>query len=194
MCHGPDRNGDLSFVLVHDWLGEPKPRERESALAELAVSYLNAHGPASPADLAFWSGIRLGEARRAWKAIQNRLTEVKTALGIRWAPRSRREMAPRGLVRLIPAFDEYLLGWKDRGLVAPGEHWQRINRGGGWLHPAVLADGRAVATWSTERRSDALGLEIRAFTRLAPVVQRRVISESKDVGRFLDITVEVAVA
>src|SRR5919106_3300167 len=36
VCHGPDRAGHLSFVLVRDWLGEQKPRELESALAELA--------------------------------------------------------------------------------------------------------------------------------------------------------------
>jgi len=192
ICYGPDRDGELSFVLVRDWLGEEKARQRESALAELAVRYLNGHAPASPADLAYWSGIPLGEARRAWKAIQNRLTEVETARGARSALRSRKEMAPRGLVRLLPAFDGYLLGWKDRDLVVPAEHWPRVNRGGGWLHPVVLAEARVAATWSTERRSDALGLQIRPFTRLAPTVRRRVISESNDVGRFLDITVELA--
>ena len=61
ICYGPDQR----FALVADWLGEPKPWERDEALAELAVRYLRSHGPAGPADLAYWSGIRTSDATRA---------------------------------------------------------------------------------------------------------------------------------
>jgi len=54
-------------------------------------------------------------------------------------------------VRLLPVFDEYLLGWKDRQLIASASRWKTIQRGGGWLHPVVLVDGRARGTWSSER-------------------------------------------
>src|SRR2546425_2047232 len=70
VCYGPSRGGDRCFVLVRDWIGEPKAMDRDAALAELAVRYLAAHGPATPEDLAFWSGIRMGDARRAWRAIE----------------------------------------------------------------------------------------------------------------------------
>lgn len=193
ICRGPDGSSGPSFVLVRDWLGEPKRRERESALAELATRHLNAHGPAEPADLAYWSGIRLGDARRAWGAIQRRLVEVETARGPRWAIRSQKETAPRGLVRLLPSFDEYLLGWKDRDLVVPLEHRAHINRGGGWLHPVAVADGRVVATWSTERTSMAIRVGVHPFSHMSAAVGRAVASEAKDLGRFLGNAVELAV-
>jgi winged helix DNA-binding protein len=187
ICYGPDQR----FVLVADWIGKTKLRERDSALAELAIRYLTSHAPASPADLAFWSGIRVGDATRAWKAIGGRLVEVDTARGMRWILRSRRSQAPKGVVRLLPAFDEYLLGWKDREVAVPAEHRAKINRGGGWLHPVVLDDGQVVATWSTTRLSNTLRLKVVPFVSLKPAVKRGVAAESKDIAAFLGVTVEV---
>ncbi|HMJ97044.1 MAG TPA: crosslink repair DNA glycosylase YcaQ family protein, partial [Thermoleophilaceae bacterium] len=43
---GPMVDGKHAFVLVNDWLGKPKPVDRDTALAELARRYLAGHGPA----------------------------------------------------------------------------------------------------------------------------------------------------
>jgi len=194
ICYGPDRDGEQCFVLVRDWVGKPRPIEREAALAELAVRYLTAHAPAAPADLAFWSGIRLTDANRAWKAIQDRLLAVETMRGTRWGLRSRVGPAPNGIVRLVPAFDEYLLGWKERDIVAPAHHWAKINRGGGWLHPVVLHDGRAAATWRMVRSTKTLRLEVNPFSRITPAELRSITIEVEDVSRFLDTPVDLVLA
>ena len=58
---GPLRDdGAHAFALARDWLGAAPPRklDRDAALAKLARRYLTAHGPATPADLATWSGLR----------------------------------------------------------------------------------------------------------------------------------------
>ncbi len=189
ICHGPDRGRERCLVLVRDWLGTPEPMGWQAALAELAVRYLRAHGPAEPADLAFWSGIRLGDAKRAWRAVQDRLEEVETARGARWGLRAHDDQAPRGLVRLLGSFDEYLLGWKDRDLIVAAEHWAKINRGGGWLHPVVLADGRAVGTWRTDRTATALRLELHPFFPLG-AAGRGAVAEAADLARFLGTPVD----
>ena len=194
ICHGPDRGRDQRFVLVRDWLGEPEPMERDPALAELAVRYLAAHGPSEPADLALWSGIFVADARRAWTSIADRLVEVRTTNGIRWSLRSRAGGAPRRLVRLLPAFDEYLLGWKDRETAVPTEHRAEVNRGGGWIRPVLLVDGRAVGTWSTNRTSNALRLEVRPFSPPATWIRSAIDAEAQDLGGFLGLRVEPAVA
>jgi hypothetical protein len=50
-------------------------------------------------------------------------------------------------LRLVPAYDELLLGWRDRTpVVAPG-HARRVHPGGGLLRAVVLEDARAVGTW-----------------------------------------------
>ena len=194
-CRGPDRGRDQCFVLVRDWIGEPEPMERDAALAELAVRYLKAHGPATPADLAVWSGIRAGDARRAWAGIQDRLVQVDTTRGPLWSFRRSTAEAPRGLVRLIPWWDEYLLGWKDRDLVAPPELWTKINRSsGGWLSPTILADGLAVGTWNTKPTPTALQVEVQPFSPLSPTVRRGIRREAQRLSDFLGAPVKPALA
>jgi hypothetical protein len=187
ICYGPDRDGAQCFVLVKDWLGETKAMERDKALAELAVRYLRAHAPGGPADLAFWSGIRIGDATRAWKSIADRLIEVETARGRQWSLRGPSKAAPGGIVRLLPAFDEYLLGWKDREVALAAEHRAKVNRGGGWLHPVVLVDGHVVATWSATRTPKKLNLAIAPFSRLTPAVRRAAATEAEEVAAFLGV-------
>jgi hypothetical protein len=185
-CHGPDRDGDKAFVLVRDWLGEPERIDREAALAELAVRYLRAHAPATPADLVAWSGIRAGDAGRAWLSIEDRLVDVPTRRGTMWALRSSRASEPAGVVRLLPAFDEFLLGWKDRGPTAAPADWRRINRGGGWLHPVVLADGRAVGTWRWAGDRAGSTVDVRPFRRLPTGARDAIRAEARDIAGFRD--------
>jgi hypothetical protein len=89
------------------------------------------------------------------------------------------------VVRLVPAFDEYLLGWKERQLIAPAPRWKTIQRGGGWLRPVVLVDGGAVGTWSSERTTDGLRVDVRPFGSLDRSLRRRIDEDAGDIGRFL---------
>ena len=90
--------------------------ERDAALAELARRYLAAHGPATPADLATWSGLPLRDARAGLQAIATELAQRDDDL----VDLAAREPAPDAIpARLLPAFDPYLLGWKDRAFAVP---------------------------------------------------------------------------
>ncbi|MGH2663587.1 MAG: winged helix DNA-binding domain-containing protein [Actinomycetota bacterium] len=184
-CYGPEIDGEPAFVLLDEWVGARRPLDRDAALAELAVRYLRSHGPATVADLAGWSGIKASDANHAWQAIENRLKEVPVGRNSLWTIKSQRGEARPGLVRLLPAFDEYVLGWKDRGLVVPSQHWKKINAGGGWLHPMILSDGRAVGTWATERGDDGLDVRTRPFSALGLAMRKGVQAEAKDIGLFL---------
>jgi len=133
-----------------------------------------------------WSGIRAGDARRAWAGIDDRLVEVATGRGALWSLRRSATEAPPGIVRLIPWWDEYLLGWKDRELVAPPDHWRMINRdAGGWLNPTILVDGRAVGMWNPTPTPKALHVQVQPFSRLSPVVRRGIHREAEHLSDFL---------
>lgn len=195
ICYGPDRGRDRCFVLVRDWLGQPELMERDHSLAELAVRYLRAHGPAAPADLAFWSGIKAADVKRGWSAIQDRLKEVETPTGTVWTLKSRREEPDQpGPVRLLPSFDEYLLGWKDRTFIAPRGEWKKINPGAGWYHPAVVADGRAVGTWATGRKGKGLRMVVRPWGRMSQAVRRALAQEADDLADYLGTPVDLSFA
>jgi Winged helix DNA-binding domain len=182
---GPVRDGTQAFALAREWLGarptELGSSEREVALAELARRYLAGHAPAGAADLAAWAGLPLRDARAGLSAIAREVGE----LGGELVDLAGRDRPSRRLpARLLPAFDPYLLGWKDRSFAVPARHAGRVHPGGGIVRAVATADGRAVATWSARRRGGRLRVELDPFGRLPAGAAEALRTEAADVARF----------
>jgi hypothetical protein len=191
VCRGPDLDGDEpSYVLLEDWVGAGRALEEDDALAELARRYLGGHGPAAPEDLAAWSGLALGRARRAFDLVAGELDEVELDGRPLWGPAGSAD-AGRGrgggrVVQLLGRFDDYLLGWRGRDLVLDPAFAGRIHAGGGWIHPAVVVDGRVAGSWRARRAGDRLELTVEAFGGRLPRGARPALeAEAADLGRFL---------
>jgi hypothetical protein len=105
----------------------PPAPDRETSLEELARRYYACHAGADARDLAYWSGLPLRDCRPPTT------TEV--------------EDGPVPDV-LIPAFDELLLGWRDRTPTVPAEHAKTVHPGGGIIRAVALEHGVAVGTWT----------------------------------------------
>jgi hypothetical protein len=178
---GPVEGPAQAFALTRDWLGEPVPPPgRDAALAELARRYLRGHAPATAADLARWSGLGLRDARAGLTAIGGELERDGEHVRLR----ARRTPARTAGPRLLPAFDPYVLGWKDRGFAVDAAHERRVFPGGGMLRPAAIADGRVVGTWS--RRGDAVAID--PFGELEPPVEAALRREAEAVAAFVRAT------
>ena len=197
VCRGPDRDGEPTYVRLSDWLAgaEPvEPVERDDALARLARRYLTGHGPAGAADLAAWSGLPLRDARTGLGA----LAAAGEVEGVRiggapayWLPG---EPSPEDrTVRLVPAFDEYLLGYRGRALALDAAHAHRIQAGGGIVHPAVLLGGRIIGTWRQRRGDGGLIVAVEPFRRLPRGTRAALAAEAADIGRFLGVQARLEV-
>jgi hypothetical protein len=90
--------------------------------------------------------------------------------------------------RLLPAFDPYLLGWKNRSFAVPAKYARRVHPGGGMLRAVATADGRVVGTWSARRRSGRLEVELDPFGRLTSDVAPALREDAEDVARFEGLT------
>jgi hypothetical protein len=198
LCAGPDSGSRPTYVLVDDWLGRERMVKMESAQAELAQRYLEAYAPAGPEDLAAWSGLPVSRARSAWKEIEKHLVEVEIEAAGRpaWILKKQtpwlNELSSRPpVVRLVPRFDTYLLGYSGRDLAVPSEHARRLHPGGGILRPALLAGGRVLAIWSSQRRRGRLEVTVEPFEKLPPEVIPGLELEVQDMGRFLDVEAEL---
>jgi Winged helix DNA-binding domain len=190
ICFGPDRGSEQTFVAVRRWLPD-LPRPAPPAAGLLGRRYLAGYGPAEAADLATWWGCTLGEARSELAAaraieVDHRGTRLLALDGTADASLDR---PARPVVRLVGAWDAYLLGHRDRGLILDPARARRVNRGGGWVHPVVLVDGRVAGVWRTEVHANRLRIEVERFR---PIPRPQLREEADDVGRFLGRPVEVA--
>lgn len=153
LVFGPARGGQPRLVLVSEWIREPRRLERDQALGELAERYFRGHGPATLGDLARWTGLTTTDARSALALARPKLATLEFE-GIEHLmdPRTPERLAAardeaRGVL-LLPGFDEFLLGYGDRGAVLEDEFAERIAPGrNGMFRPAVISDGRVVGTW-----------------------------------------------
>jgi hypothetical protein len=183
-CLGPDDGATTLLAPAREWLGERPPHDRSAALAELARRYLRAFGPATEADFAGWAGLALGAIREGLGAIAAETDEVDCA-GVRMLRlRRRARRADPSAVRLLPGWDTYLMGYRDRSFMAAGDRWQRINLGGGMLRPAITVGGVAEGTWRAKRSGGRIAVELEPFGRLGADVRRKVDAEIADVARF----------
>jgi hypothetical protein len=145
LCMGAHRGKQPTFARLDDWVPGGRSLEQDEAHAELARRYLASHGPATDADFAWWSGLNLGEARRAI-----------AAAGPVKLPRATASKS----VHLLPPWDEYTVAYKDRSAVVDAKVAARTQNG---LSPVVLADGKIAGTWT--RR--ATTVEARLFRPVA---------------------------
>lgn len=197
VCRGPDRDGEPTYVRLSDWLAgaEPvEPVERDGALARLARRYLAGHGPAGAADLAAWSGLPLRDARTGLGALAAAGEVEDVRIGGAPAYRLPGEPSPEDrTVRLVPAFDEYLLGYRGRALALDAAYAHRIQAGGGIVHPAVLLGGRIIGTWRQRRADGRLIVAVEPFRRLPRGTRAALAAEAADVGRFLGLPARLEV-
>jgi hypothetical protein len=177
IVRGPMLGAEHAFVLVRDWLGKPpKPMERDLALGELARRYLAGHGPASDRDLARWAGLTLGDARQGFRAIADQLADRTDALAALDHRPRRPDLPPP---RLLGAFDPSLLGWASRAQIVGQE--QGIVTSNGIFRPFAMVKGRAVATWTLNRRQVTLS----PFTTIARAERTALDSDATEVLSFL---------
>lgn len=195
ICCGPDHGAEPGYVLLSDWVEQERtgPSFSEmAAYAELTRRYLGAYGPATPRDQAAWSGLPLSKIQAAWKHIADQLLEVEVADAPAWILKECAAWLDElnthtPIVRLLPRFDIYLLGYQRRELAVPPQHTKRINAGGGMISPTLMVDGRIVGVWKSTRKRDRLDVVVEPFELLAPQVHAGLEAEIVDLARFLEI-------
>ena len=180
LCLGPREDGEQQFVLLDEWIRAPRRLERAEALAELALRFFRGHGPATVKDLARWAFLTMADVRAGLAAVQDELLSLEVD-GVEYLldPETPDLLAGcRGEACgtfVLPGFDEFVLGYGDRGAVVDREHFERIVPGGnGMFRPTVVHQGRIVGTWGYTGRGAKRTVTAAPFARFPPGVAARV--------------------
>jgi hypothetical protein len=172
LCFGPSRGQSVTFVRPQQWLGTWRDVDPDTSLLEVARRYLRAYGPATKQDFARWWGNWPGVGNAAWSGLAQELAPVSIEgqrADLLAADLDRISAATREpAVRLLPAFDPYLMGHANRDHLFASEHRSRVSRTAGWISAVVLVDGRVVATWTHAVAKRTLTLTVEPFRKLSP--------------------------
>jgi hypothetical protein len=161
VCIGPRRGRQPVFVLVDEWLPPAPHLEGEAALREMARRYFQSHGPATAEDFAWWAGLTRKEVAVAMDGLPT--TDARPARG--------RQAA------LLPAWDEYLVAYKDRSAAMGHLPPARLPGPMATGRPTIVIDGRVVGSWS--RRLGPRGVRVRYDWWVAPSpAERRLVEKA----------------
>jgi hypothetical protein len=99
-------------------------------------------------------------------------------------------------VHLLPAFDEYVLAYRDRSAVLDAKYSQRLNAGGGMLSPTVVVDGRVAGTWRRTLGPGKVAITAEMFGSVGERERRALAAAAERYGEFLerDVRLEVVAA
>ncbi len=192
LCSGARRGKQTTWALLDERAANARaPLVRDEALAELALRYFRSRGPATLEDLVWWSGLTTTELRGGLLSVASSL--YREVLDGKEYWRSDEPVAPRGArgAYLLPAFDEYLVAYKDRAAVLDPQHGKRHNAGGGMLNPCVIVDGRVIGTWRRTLSRRSVRVDIDYFsTTPKGTMARDVKTAVARYGEFLELDVE----
>jgi hypothetical protein len=165
-------------------LDEPEPLEKLVAIAEIVKRYLAAFGPASRADIAAWSGMRVVDFAPALDVLEPlrrfRDERGRELLDLPRAPLPAADVpAP---VRLLPKWDNLLLSHADRTRVLPEEYRKRVVGKNGDVAQAFLVDGLVAGEWKADKRGK---VTLEPYAPLPRVARRAVEDEAARLEAWL---------
>ena len=181
----------LAMVPTDDTWGYPRDSQFEivakvdkaAATEELVRRYLAAFGPATPQDMQVWSGLK--GLKSVFASIEDELEALDGGLyDLPGAPRPDPD-APAP-VRFLPAFDNMLLGHKDRTRIIDDEHRPKVATKNLRIHPTFLVDGFAAGMWSIKATKKKATLTLEPFAKLTKKTQKELEDEGEQLLRFAE--------
>jgi hypothetical protein len=175
----------VTLADAEAWLGRPLVARPD--LERIALRYLAAFGPATPADLAAWSG--LPSMRPVLEGLRPRLRAFRDERGrelldVDDAPRPGPDApAPP---RFLPVYDNVLLSHADRSRFHGDDDRRRLAAAPGPVRGSVLLDGTLLGTWWTEEDADTgdVTLRVRHLGRVSARAARSLAAEGRRLMRL----------
>ena len=169
ICLGPMDGKQQTFVLLDEWVPIINDLTREEALATLVLRFFTSHGPATEADFARWAGLTLTDTRAGLAMNQAYLISETIDDETYWSVllAAHHSQAIANDAFLLPGFDEYYLGYKDRGAVISDEHAPWVVPGNnGIFKPMIVLGGQVVGIWKRKIKRKSIDITLQPFIDL----------------------------
>jgi winged helix DNA-binding protein len=191
---GPRRGKQFTYALLEDRVPKARTVDRKEAVAELTHRYFVSHGPAQIPDFTWWSGLTMADARMgiglAGVALEHEVFEGKDywfGAGPRSAPRV------TGAAHLLPNFDEYAVGYRDRSAMIDAGRPIRLEifSLSSLLSSSVIVDGLVRGAWRRVPAKTGVRIEVRVMDRLNAGDVAAVEAACRLLGRHIEEPADV---
>jgi hypothetical protein len=164
VCSGARRGKQITYALLDDRAPSTAPVDRDEALATLANRYFSTRSPATPQDFAWWSGLTVGDAKRA--AAAARVRDLMKAT------------EPTESVHLLPNYDEFFIAYRDRRAILDRvEGVVPMQRATPLFAHVIEIDGQLVGGWRRVVASTSIEVETTYLARVTAAERKAVAAQ-----------------
>lgn len=189
LCQGPPQGAKVTFVRPDQWIEGWQEVGEEEALAEVCRRYLRTYGPARPGDFREWfssPAFKAPEARAVFESLGDKLEEIDVE-GHRACVLAGDTAFPplEPSLRLLPEYDVYVMGFRERDLLIPEVVREQIaaHGRGRYEGPAgvrlLVVDGVAAGLWERKKRGKRIELRVAPARKLTRA-ERGELNEEVD--------------
>ncbi len=164
VCSGAMSGKKLTYALIEERIAPAKVMSKQDGAALLAKRYFTSHGPATVHDFSWWSGMSLTEAKAALAANEDALDSEEIDGKTYWfGSHVQAAKAASTSFHFLPAYDEFLVSYKDRSGSLETAHTRNTITVNGIFRPVILVDGRVAGTWKRTIEKDTVIIETEYF-------------------------------
>lgn len=192
ICSGPRRGKQFTYALLDERAPAAAPRDRDDSLREIAIRFFRMRGPGSVHDFAWWSGLTIADAQRAIEIAGASLQRTRFREKDMWFVDG---PLPRASLRahLLPNYDEYFIGYKDRS--ATGERLGNVDAligGNALISHVVFVNGELVGGWKRSEDKNRVTVRLRTIPRLSKNERAAIEAAAENLSEFLRRPVQTA--
>jgi hypothetical protein len=192
ICSGLRRGKQSTYALLDERLPAARTISRDEALTELSRRYFLTRGPATVHDFSWWSGLTIADSRRGLEAVQPLLEKREVDGRAYWFAGS----APSAKVaantaHLLPNYDEYFIGLKDRSAMSELVKERVVGLPGDtFVANVVAAGGQLAGGWTRAVGPRGAELVIRIVTRVTAGQLQAIKRQVTRYAQFLGLPVK----
>jgi hypothetical protein len=191
ICQGGMHSNNNPIFISMDELPETKTLKRGEALAELARRYFTSRGPATLQDFVWWSGLLTKEAKAGLEAIELSLISETIDNKTCWYSPSKQDTKfSSPTAHLLPSFDEYIVGYKDRS-ASLGYVQSKKKSIENMMYPTIAIDGQIIGTWKRTFKKDEVIIDLKPAIQLNKAEKHVLDAAVRHFGKFLKMSVQV---
>jgi Winged helix DNA-binding domain len=149
-------SGQYRWSVVDDWLPDGVAKwSLQEAQTELVRRWLAGFGPATMTDVKWWTGLPMGQVRKAVAATGAVEVDLDGTPGLVLPDDLDPVPAPEPWAALLPSLDPTTMGWAGRDFYL-GPHRPILFDRNGNAGPAIWWDGRVVGGWAQRKTGEVV--------------------------------------
>lgn len=192
VCNGVRRGKNSTYALLSERVSKKKMLPREEALGRLAERYFSSRCPATLKDFIWWSGLPVKDARIALEMNKSSFISETIESETYWCTNSfSLPKQDRYSVYLLPAFDEFLISYKDRRALFPLGNHSKVFTKNGIFRPVIVINGHVTGIWKRTIKNDFVVIETDLFQPLSKSTKGLIEKTGKAFGDFLGKNIRI---